>query len=421
MSIFNKSPNLFEVTIEKLVHGGAGIARHQGKVIFVPFSVPGDHLVVREVEEKKDYLTAETVRILEPGSGRTAPICSHFEKCGGCQWQQLEYFQQVEAKRMILEESIHHRFSQTLTLPITMKECSQPLAYRSRARMQMRGSGAESSIGFFRPKSHRIENLSSCPLFRPLLNEALSSLRQFKLKIDTDAGLQHMDLACSEEEGSWIAARASARGGIIPDEHIAALPGDWGGTGGLLHRKINEFSYAVTASVFFQANDFIVPELAAVVRQFAKYAGSGIALDLFAGVGLFSLPLAGQYEKVVAVEQSPSASRLCSVNADAAGLRNIRTVCAEVSAWIKSEPASVPPELDLVLLDPPRTGATPRVMKHISRLAPKTIIYVSCDLQTLVRDLAAIAPQEYSIDSITGLDMFPQTYHFETIVRLVRK
>ncbi len=415
MNAHNTSSDLFEVSIEKLVYGGAGLARHQDKVVFVPFSVPGDRLLVRAVEEKKSHLTAEAVQVLEAGKGRTLPVCPHFEKCGGCQWQQLEYRRQVEAKQKILEEMFYHRFPETRRIPVIMKACPQPLAYRSRARMQVLVSGSKSSIGFFRPRSHTIVDLPSCPLFRPLLNEALTSLRQFMFKVDTNAHIQHVDLACSEEEGAWAATNA----GPFPDGGIDPLQGVETQEGALLHRRIGNFNYSVAASVFFQANDFIVPELAEVVRQSAQEAGGGTAFDLFAGVGVFSLLLAEQFAEVTAVEQSPSASRLCSANAEAGGLGNIRTVCGEVFSWMESESAAGA-KPDLVLLDPPRTGATPKVMKHIRHWAPQAILYVSCDPQTLARDLAVIAPHDYTIDSIMGLDMFPQTYHFETVVRLVR-
>jgi 23S rRNA (uracil1939-C5)-methyltransferase len=416
MSEAGKLLKAFEVTVEKLTYGGMGLSRHQGKVIFVPFSVPGDCLLVRPVEVKKTFTRAETVRILKPGKGRIAPVCPHFTKCGGCHWQHLEYSRQVDAKRQILEEIFHHRFPQTRELPITMRVCPQPLAYRSRARVKLRGSGLNAAVGFFRCGSHTVEDVQSCPLFRPSLNEALSSLRQFKLKADTDSGPQEMEMAASEEEGAW----ATSRIGVREDEGIATLLGTRRREEVVLRRRVGEFLYSVTASVFFQANDFMVAELIALVRESAKSAGDDAALDLFAGVGFLSMPLARQFLKVVAVENSVPASRLCAANAAAAGLGHIEAVCADVSAWMKSEASPGSRRFDLILLDPPRTGAGAVVMRQIGEWAPKTIIYVSCDPQTLSRDLARISPRDYRIDLVEGLDMFPQTYHFETVVRLTK-
>jgi tRNA/tmRNA/rRNA uracil-C5-methylase (TrmA/RlmC/RlmD family) len=403
----------FEVTIEKLVYGGAGLARHSGKVVFVPFAVPGDRLIVRPVEEKKTFLRAEIIRILEPGNGRVAPVCPHFIKCGGCQWQQLEYPRQVEAKRQILEETFYHRFPETRENPIVMRSCPQPLAYRSRARMKLRGAGSNASVGFFRTGSHTVEDLENCPLFKGSLNEALTSLRQFKIKVDTDPKPQEMDIACSEEEGSWATALTTASA----DEGVTPLFGNRRREDVILRRKVGDFTYLVTPSVFFQANDFMVLELVSLVQDSARSSGTGRALDLFAGVGLFTLPLAKQFEKVVAVENSLLASQLCSRNAEAAGLGNIKAVCSDVLLWMGSQEKSAG-RFDLILLDPPRTGAGQKIMERIAGWAPKSIIYASCDPQTLVRDLTVITRRGYKIGLVEGLDMFPQTYHFETVVKL---
>jgi 23S rRNA (uracil1939-C5)-methyltransferase len=411
------TPQSFEVTIEKLVYGGAGFARYKGKVVFVPFSVPGDRLLVRPVEEKKTLTQAEIVRILKPGIGRTVPSCVHFQTCGGCHWQQLEYSRQVDAKRQILEELFHHRFPQTRELSIGMKACSQPFAYRSRARVQTRGIGSKTTVGFFRSGSHTVEDIENCPLFRKSLNEALTSLRQFKLKVDTDPEPHEMDLACSEEDDAWATVRTEAgeEAGITP------LLGTRRREGVILRRKVGDFSYLVTASVFFQANDFMISNLVALVRKSAEKAGNASALDLFSGVGLFSLPLARQFAEVVAVENSRNAVELCSRNARNAGINNIQAVCTDVLEWMGSQAESGHKRYDLIVLDPPRTGVGKEVMNRIKEWAPQNIIYVSCDPQTLVRDLADISPHEYQIALVEGIDMFPQTYHFETVVRLEKQ
>ena len=411
-----KAPKTFEVTIEKLVYGGMGLGKYLGKVIFVPFSAPGDRLRVHRVEEKKTFIRAEIAQILKPGDGRVAPACPHFGKCGGCHLQQLEYLRQVETKRRILEETMHHRFPETRELPITMNACMQPLGYRSRARVQTRGTGEKASVGFFRHRSHVVEDIDNCPLLRPSLNEALSALRQFKIKVDLDASPQEMDMACSHEEGTW----ATARVGAEPGYGGLPLLGTRRAEDVILRRKVGTFHYSVTASVFFQANDFMVLELAALVHELSANKGRDSALDLFSGVGLFSLPLASQFAKIVAVESSPEACRLCSSNASAAGFRNIQTVCTDAAAWMKSEGSAASNKFDLIVLDPPRSGAGTDVMEQINELAPATIIYVSCDPQTLSRDLACISSRAYRIDVVQGLDMFPQTFHFETVVRLSR-
>jgi 23S rRNA (uracil1939-C5)-methyltransferase len=411
-----KSSKAFKTDIEKLVYGGMGIGRHQGKVVFVPFSIPGDYLLVQPVDEKKTFIRAEIVQILKPGNGRTSSLCPHFEKCGGCHWQQLEYLRQVETKRQILEEILHHRFPETLDLPIVMRACPQPFAYRSRARVQTRGSGSTSSVGFFRSASHTIEDIELCPLFRPSLNDALRSLRQFKSR-GQDPIPQEWDMACSEDDTTWAATRTGSSPAEVLSPSIETGKIDEV----ILRRKIGEFHYSTTPSVFFQANDLMISELVRLVQESAQNADGGSALDLFAGVGLFSLPLARFFKKIIAVENSHASNRLCSLNASIAGLDHIQSVCADVFAWMHSKTASDLQPFDLIVLDPPRTGAGMSIMERIKEWAPNTIVYVSCDPQTLSRDLARFSPWDYEIEFVEGLDLFPQTYHFETIVRLAKR
>jgi len=181
----------------------------------------------------------------------------------------------------------------------------------------------------------------------------------------------------------------------------------------LLRKKAGGFTYNVTAGTFFQANDFIVDALVSHVMNCVPQKEA--ALDLFSGAGLFSLPLARRSRAVTAVEYSRESHRLCEMNAAEAGIGNLETVCADAAEWLKSQTGS---RYDCVVLDPPRTGAGPGVMERVGRLASNAIVYVSCDPQTLARDLGYLDMNHWRIVSITGFDMFPQTYHFETVVHL---
>ncbi|HYK88510.1 MAG TPA: class I SAM-dependent RNA methyltransferase [Acidobacteriota bacterium] len=408
----------FEVRIEKLVYGGAGLGRHAGKVVFVPFSAPGDLLLAESIEEKKNFIRAVTIKVLEAGQGRRSPRCSHFGVCGGCQWQQLEYPRQLEAKRRILEEVFHHRFPETLKLAIDMRPSPEEYAYRSRARIQVRGFGTAARVGFFRSQSHVIEDIPECPLFRPSLNRGLLEVRRARSKYEGNPGLRQFDIACAEEEGVWMSAEVESE----LDTGISALSEAGGDREHepVLTKRIGEYVYSLTPSAFFQANDFMVSLLIQRIEALVQPIRSGAALDLFAGVGLFSLPLGRRFETVVAVENSPIAARLCAQNADAAGFSNVRVVCADVSAWLKAVGSVSPPAFNAILLDPPRSGTGTEIMDHIATWAPECILYVSCDPQTLCRDLAFLPSRAYRIDHVEGLDLFPQTYHFETIVRLQR-
>ena len=396
-----------EVEIEKLVYGGDGLGHHAGQVVFVSFTVPGDRVEVRPVEHKKNFIRANVTKLLTPGSGRTAPPCSHFGQCGGCQWQHLEYPKQVEAKRRILEETFHHHFPETLRLSISMQACPDPYAYRSRARVQLRGAGDQAQVGFFRTRSHIVEDVQSCPLFRQPLLDALRFVRQSHAEGRFGPGDMELELACGDD-GSWaVATEDSPAAGT--DETSRKV----------LRRKAGDFIYEASASVFFQANEYMLAELIAAALRPAR--GGNAALDLFAGVGFFSLPLASSYRSAVAVESNSTAHQMCLSNIALAGLDNIQAVCAEVAEWMRAMGSVAAPAYNLILLDPPRAGAGVDIMKRLVQWAPETIVYVSCDPQTLVRDLAALPGRDYRICSVEGLDMFPQTFHFETIVALIRR
>jgi len=407
----------FEIKIEKLIYGGCGLGRHRGKVIFVPFSAPGDRLLVRAVEEKKTFTRAEIVKLLECGSGRGEPRCRYFGSCGGCQWQHLAYAHQIDAKRKILEEAFHHRFPGTKDLLIGMKACTRDYGYRSRARLQVKGSGPTRRVGFFRFQSHDVQDIDFCPLLQSTLNTALASIRDSRQRSVAPSGPCQLEIACAEDTQSWEAAQVAGE----PDENRSSPSSPLQVQDApVLQRLIGEYRYTVSPAAFFQANDFMLTELVSIAMEHAQGTPNRSALDLYCGVGLFTLPLARRFKRVLGVDNSRLACDLARTNAEAAGLENVRIICDGVAGWIQSSGTGSSQEFDLILLDPPRTGAGPEVMNRIRECAPEKIIYVSCDPQTLIRDLAAIPAREYRIDYIQGLDLFPQTYHFETVVRLTR-
>ncbi len=405
--------------IEKLVYGGMGLGRHEGKVVFVPFTVPGDLAEVRIVERKKNFSRGEATKILRPGPGRTDPACRYFGRCGGCQWQHLDYALQIEAKRSILEEILHHRLPQTRELSISMRACTRDYGYRSRARIHVQQRGDRRRIGFLHYRSHSVEDIESCPLFRPALNHALAAVRSSLAAAPQESGRTEVDIACTADDGRWAAAEArpDAEASLAECRFAGLETGDED----TLQRDVGGFILHTLPSVFFQANDYMVGELVERVSRLWSQCGSRSALDLYSGVGLFSLPLARRFARVVAVETSPEAAHLCAQNASEAGFANLRTMNADVLPWMEAAGSVAAPEFDLVFLDPPRAGAGPEVMDRLAEWAPETIIYVSCDPQTLARDLAALPQRDYRIDFVEGLDLFPQTYHFETIARVRRR
>jgi len=405
----------FQVRIDKLVYGGEGLGRLDGRVIFVPFSAPGDMLLVRTLESRKGFTRAEIREILHPSASRRMPACRYFGICGGCHWQHVEYCTQLEAKRSILEEIFRHRFPETHQIEIGLKPCPAEYGYRSRARIQVRRSAVGLTLGFFRMRSHAVEQIEECPLLRPLLNNALAALRARFAKSPPSAGVLEIEIAASEDTQRWNCSPPGPEG-----ECRIASSSRGGEEDCLLVRKIRGFAYSVSPSSFFQANDFMISNLVSSVMSLVQEAGPGSALDLYAGVGLFTLPLARYSREVVAVESTAISAGLCRVNVAAAGLDNVTVIQADVGEWLNAAISPPAPDVDLVLLDPPRAGAGRTIMDHLPRIEAKTVIYVSCDPQTLARDLVALREHGYRIDFVEGLDLFPQSYHFETVVRLRR-
>jgi 23S rRNA (uracil1939-C5)-methyltransferase len=272
--------------------------------------------------------------------------------------------------------------------------------------MQVRGSGVDNLVGFFRHHSHVVEDISQCPLFTTPLNEVLTRARAAGREGDFGSGEAEVEIACADD-GAWEWQKAGTAGGAPA-----------GRSAGPLTRRIRDFTYATAAAAFFQANTLILGELIDEVMDLV--AGRDSAADLYSGVGLFALPMARRFREVTAVETDSNSHRLCVLNAATARLDNLRAVCANVAEWMHAAGSVAAPAFDTVLLDPPRAGAGVEVMLHLKEWAPNTIICVSCDPQTLIRDLAALPASDYHIDSIKGFDLFPQTYHFETVVRLRR-
>jgi len=405
----------YEVTIEKVVYGGMGLGRHGGKVVFVPFSAPGDRLVVHTVREKRRFIEASIDRILVPGGDRVEPVCGHFGSCGGCQWQHLPYDTQVASKAQILSELLHHHLPKCRDLEITMRASPQPLAYRSRARFQLRGFLETARIGFHRFRSHEIEAIQSCPLLTPVLNEALADIAQQRRQGHGNPGACQMEVVAAPESHAWSGAALEQE----PEEDVfAGLGGGSPGEPPLLDRKVADWTYAVSPTSFFQTNDFLIEELVRCVARLTEAVGNAAAIDLFAGIGLFTLPLGARFQRVSAVERSPESARLCMHNVVRAGYEHVQVMCAEVDGWMEANRELL--SADLVLLDPPRQGLAPGMISKLAEQRPGTILYVSCDPQTLMRDLKRFALHGYEIDFISGFDLFPQTYHFETVVRLRR-
>jgi 23S rRNA (uracil1939-C5)-methyltransferase len=378
----------FEVEIERILPGGMGLAHAGGKTVFVSLAAPGDRVRVQVEREQGNVLFASIVEIIAPSPIRIEPPCPYFGRCGGCDFQQLTYEAQVAAKSEMIRDCLH-RIARLEDVPeIVVTPSPNDWRYRMRAMWQI--DHDERTIGYYERGSRRVCDVVDCAVLRPELQEKLEQVRATEWN-QFPPDLKHLDVVAGENGVSFAPAFA--------DFETRELS-----------LRIRGEVYHYNAQSFFQIN----PSLLVPLIDFALDDASGeSALDLYSGVGLFTLPLSRQFKKVVAVESNPTAVRFARRNLQNT---NARVIAAGVAEWIRSAPMR---DVDFVLLDPPRAGAESAVIKGILDLRPPQISYVSCDPATLARDLKKLLSGGYKIRSIRGFDLFPQTHHVETVVHLI--
>lgn len=424
------------VQIEKPIYGGSFLARVEGKALFVPLTLPGEQARVRVVEEKKSYAIAEPEEIAAAASGRVEPGCRHFGACGGCQYQHANYATQRALKEAILRETLQ-RGGVAVPEKIAVL-AGDPWGYRNRIRLAV---DAEGRVGYRARQSHAVIPISECPIAAPaLVNAALSAaevlrsqrprLSPAEISLFANAGesevlstlfVQSRAKQSVDDFAEALKERVPALAGVQlvsldhrgqpaaagkPEEAIA----EWGNR--FLTYRVGGVDYQVGHGAFFQVNRWMVDEF---VDRVTEGRSGGLAWDLFAGVGLFARRLAGGYADVIAVESAPASTRTLRGNLEGTSGRGVE---GEVAAFLKSKAARSKPEL--IVVDPPRIGLGGEVTSLLANAGAPTMVYVSCDPATLARDLRALVAAGYAVSSITMADMFPQTFHLETVVELQR-
>jgi 23S rRNA (uracil1939-C5)-methyltransferase len=421
------------VEIEKPIYGGAFLARVEGKAVFVPLTLPGEEALVRITESKHGYATAEAEEIIRAAPERTAPACQHFGVCGGCNYQHANYATQLAFKQAILRETLERG---GVAVPDEIAVLSgEPLRYRNRIRLAFDAAGQP---GYRGRRSHAVVPLRECPIAAPLLVEAALAFAQIAREVAPALRPTEITLFCDAAESALLATVSTASAAKIRfdklslalQEKIPALIGaelifegrpgkppralaEWGATS-LAYRAAG-FDYRVDHGAFFQVNRWLVDAL--VERVTAGHTGK-LAWDLYAGVGLFARKLAARFERVVAVESAPSATAALETNLRSTGGA---AITAETLAFLRgSRKPSKSAGPDLIVVDPPRTGLGAETCAQLIQIAAPALACVSCDPATLARDLGALITSGYQIQSITLADLFPQTFHLETVVQLRR-
>ena len=382
-----------EVTIEKIVPNGFGLAFAENLTVFVALAAKGDKLLVKIIQTKGKTAFAEIVEILEPSPDRTEPRCPYFGRCGGCNFQQLNYQAQLDAKIAIVRDCLTRigKINYEKDIPII----ASPKDYEYRSRAQWHLDTRKKKFGYFQRKSHEIIDVKVCPILTPELENTLTDLREEIAWESFWSEIVEIEAANAVEEISIYSSEI-----IEPTDEIVF--------------EANGEKYFYDATSFFQGNPFLIEEL---VETALKDAAGETALDLYCGVGLFTLPLAGKFQNVSGVEGYEKAIDFAKKNVENARLSNVKFFRENVDEFLTENLAKLK-NLDFVLLDPPRAGTEREIVENLIKLQPKQISYVSCEPSTLARDLKILTEHFYTIESITALDLFPQTHHVETVVRL---
>jgi 23S rRNA (uracil1939-C5)-methyltransferase len=419
-----------EVTVERPVYRGQGLARHEGQVVFVPRGLPGDRLRVRVGAVTPGYIRADIEQVLSPAAGRVDARCPHFALCGGCAYQHLDPAAQAGLKEAVLADALR-RAGVAWDRPIPVRP-SPAAGWRTRATLHVDHARDGLRLGFHREGSHEVVDIERClQLSAPMMAAARALRDALAARPGIGRAVRDVELAESFDGRRLVAAlettmdpRQAAGASTLADAvpaltGLGVLAGEGRRRRFLLLRgdphvdaTVHGLRLRAHVQSFFQANRFLVDALVQEVLDRTPPGGS--VLDLYAGVGLFALPVGRRAEEVRGLELNPNAVEDAQANAASASLAHVRIHqgdVREMAAW----PAR--PD-ERVVLDPPRTGAGSEVVKLVAARRPASILYVSCDPPTLGRDLKVFAAEGYVPDSIAGFDLFPDTFHLETVVHL---
>jgi len=389
-----------ELTIEKLVAGGDGLGRFEGIPIFVPRSAPGDRVRVRLFERKPDYGRAEILELLVPGPGRRQAPCPYFDRCGGCDLQHLEESVQIRQKSAALLETVR-RISGVAVPDPSAVVAGQPWGYRLRTQLHTRAVQGGYEVGYFARRSRDLVGVATCAVLVPQLEKELATLAR-RLP---ERAPSRIDLASGD--GAQVSYSPLVEGLPHPE----------------LRRRIGSFEYRFDARCFFQGHAGLLEQLVEVV---VGSATGETAADLYGGVGLFALPLARRYSRVLMVEGDRIATRFARKNAranfpdlpeDLSGERGLAIVGQAVETWVGGGLAE---NLDRIVVDPPRDGLSAAVRRLLVQRPPRRLTYVSCHPAALGRDLRELS-EVMEIESLVLLDLFPQTGHMEAVLQLTRR
>jgi 23S rRNA (uracil1939-C5)-methyltransferase len=405
----------YEITLTTLTYGGDAMGRlDDGRAIFVPFGLPGERVRVRLTEEKRNFARGELVEILEASPQRITPRCIHFGECGGCHYQNLAYDDQLKAKTEILRDQLR-RIGKIENPPVDdMIPSLSPWNYRNHVQFHLTGEG---KLSYFRAVSPTVFAIKECHLPEGSINEFWPQL-EFEPGTDIErvslrSGSDELMLVLESEspEPPELEIEAGISITHVFEQNTVVIAGNDHVTVRVLDRD-----FRVSAASFFQVNTGMAEKMVEHILSHLPVSQSVTLLDVYCGVGLFSAFLAPKCARVIGIESSPSSCEDFAFNLDE--FENVELYEGLAEEILPSLIRQITPAFDnptCVIVDPPRAGLDKNVVDAILKLSPNVIVYVSCDPSTLGRDAARLINGGYTLKQVTPFDLFPQTYHIESI------
>ncbi len=421
------------IEITSLVYGGKGLGRVDGKVVFVPYTAPGDVVEAELTADKKGYFEGRAVKLITPSPLRAEPACPLYGRCGGCSLQHMNGGAQLEWKQKILDETLRRigklddvRFDSPLSSP-------SPFNYRARARFHVDGHRA----GFFEAASHRVVDMDSCPLLENRVNETFLDFKRAVLSVKVRPLVHSFEVGLSDDDGRTVLSILAAPSGGFEWESLLKEIRHLKGfelwiqkdrtRKGRFVKSANDTRLAYTAggvrfsapiSVFSQVNLAQNRAMVDKTAEFAGLSGKESLLDLYCGVGNLSLPAAKKAARVIGVESSGQAVEEARANCRRNAIGNAVFHEGDAAGWLKQNLKNLEKDgFDVLILDPPR-GGEPKIADSLPAVKPGRIVYVSCSPPTLGRDVRQLTSAGYVVSRAVLVDMFPQTYHIESILGL---
>ena len=389
------------ITIEKVVYGGKGLSRDLEQVVFVPYTLPGEKVRVQIRKRHRDYLEADPTEIVEPSPNRVPPDCRYYGRCGGCQMSHASYKTQIEMKLGMLKEALQRN---KISFPSDIQVITgPPFGYRHRAQLKLDSRGGR--IGFYETESNQIVDIKECLCLTPALNKFIQNIRSLLIGTTTQVSEVH----CYENDSGETAAYFNAP---LPEEirnrlSKTTLILDSNDTP--FKFRFRDAEFPMHPDFFLQVNPKLFREMVQEVEGHYKKSDR-TAAELYCGTGFFTVPLSRLFQKIYACEENPKAIDYAREHFQDPKIE-----------WInkKAEAMRFPQETSVLIADPPRAGLKKSIIDSILIHSFESISYISCDAASFSRDLKLLSP-EYRLERITLIDLFPQTYHFETIAKLNR-